>query len=72
VALAHLELTARPYERGLLRNTLTVCWWMASEFITYYSIDALFAMHLQKDLGLSPGMVAQTKGKVLVADLVVT
>jgi MFS transporter, SHS family, lactate transporter len=31
---------------------------MASGFITYYSINALFATHLQKDLGLSPMAVA--------------
>jgi SHS family lactate transporter-like MFS transporter len=31
---------------------------MASSFLVYYSINALFATHLQKDLGLSPGLVA--------------
>jgi SHS family lactate transporter-like MFS transporter len=46
------------FKRGLLGNTLTACWWMASGFVTYYSINALFATHLQKDLGLSPGLVA--------------
>jgi len=46
------------FKRGLLGNTLTACWWMASGFITYYSINALFATHLQKDLGLSPMAVA--------------
>ncbi|HUC73534.1 MAG TPA: MFS transporter [Stellaceae bacterium] len=46
------------FKRGLLANTLTACWWMASGFVTYYSINALFATHLQKDLGLSPGLVA--------------
>ena len=40
---------------ALLGNTLTACWWMASGFVTYYSINALFATHLQKDFGLSPG-----------------
>ena len=39
---------------ALLGNTLTACWWMASGFVTYYSIWALFATHLQKDLGLGP------------------
>jgi MFS family permease len=34
------------------------CWWMASNFVVYYSIYALFATHLQKDLNLSPGLVA--------------
>ena len=27
-------------------------------FVTYYSINALFATHLQKDLGLSPALIA--------------
>ena len=39
----------------VLVNTLTACWWMASGFICYYSIDALFATHLQKDSALSSG-----------------
>ncbi len=42
----------------VLGNTLTSCWWMASGFIAYYSVNALFATHLQKDLGLSPALVA--------------
>jgi len=46
------------FKRGVLGNTLTACWWMISGFIVYYSINALFATHLQKDLGLSPGLVA--------------
>jgi SHS family lactate transporter-like MFS transporter len=46
------------FKRGMLGNTLTACWWMISGFIVYYSINALFATHLQKDLGLSPGLVA--------------
>jgi SHS family lactate transporter-like MFS transporter len=46
------------FKRKLIGNTLTACWWMASGFVTYYSINALFATHLQKDLGLSPGLVA--------------
>src|ERR1700719_2755904 len=46
------------FKPGVLGNTLTACWWMASGFITYYSINALFATHLQKDLGLSPALVA--------------
>jgi MFS transporter, SHS family, lactate transporter len=24
------------FKRGLLGNTLTACWWMASGFVTYY------------------------------------
>jgi SHS family lactate transporter-like MFS transporter len=31
---------------------------MASSFVVYYSITSLFATHLQRDLGLSPGLVA--------------
>jgi SHS family lactate transporter-like MFS transporter len=46
------------FKRGVRGNTLTACWWMASGFVTYYSINALFATHLQKDLGLSPALVA--------------
>jgi MFS transporter, SHS family, lactate transporter len=46
------------FKRGVLANTLTACWWMASGFVVYYSIWALFATHLQKDLNLSPGLVA--------------
>ena len=37
---------------------MTACWWMASNFVLYYSLTALFATHLQKDLGLSPALVA--------------
>ena len=46
------------FKRGLLANTLTACWWMASSFVVGYSIGTLFATHLQKDLGLSAGLVA--------------
>src|SRR5258708_39926370 len=46
------------FKRGVLGNTLTACWWMASAFVVYYSIWALFATHLQKDLGLNPAQVA--------------
>ncbi len=46
------------FKRGMIGNTLSACWWMASGFLTYYSITALFATHLQKDLGLSPALVA--------------
>ena len=42
------------FKRGLLGNTITACLWMASGFVIYYSIWALFATHLQKDLSLSP------------------
>src|SRR5207248_10851254 len=37
------------FQRGMLGNTLLACWWMASNFILYYSIWALFATHLQAD-----------------------
>jgi SHS family lactate transporter-like MFS transporter len=37
---------------------LTTCWFQAAGFVTYYSINALFATHLQKDLGLSPALIA--------------
>jgi len=30
------------FQRGMLGNTLLACWWMASNFILYYSIWALF------------------------------
>ena len=42
------------FKRQFIGNTLTACWWMASCMVTYYSIWALFATHLQKDLGLGP------------------
>src|SRR5215472_8759755 len=48
----------RIFYPGMLGNTLTACWWMASNFILYYSLTALFATHLQKDLHLSPALVA--------------
>jgi MFS transporter, SHS family, lactate transporter len=46
------------FKRGMLPNTLTACWWMASGFVTGYSIGTLFPTYLQKDLHLSPGLVA--------------
>jgi SHS family lactate transporter-like MFS transporter len=46
------------FKRGMLYNTLTACWWMASAFIVGYSIGGLFPTYLQKDLHLSPGLVA--------------
>lgn len=46
------------FRRGVLANTLTACWWMASSFIVYYSMWALFATHLQRDLHLTPAQVA--------------
>jgi SHS family lactate transporter-like MFS transporter len=46
------------FKRGLLANTLTACWWMASAFVVGYSVGGLFPTYLQKDLHLSPGLVA--------------
>ena len=45
------------FKKQFIMNTLTACWWMASCMVTYYSIWALFATHLQKDLGMEPLMV---------------
>jgi MFS transporter, SHS family, lactate transporter len=47
------------FKPGQLGNTLTACWFMASGFITYYSINVLFATHLQVDLKLSPGAIGE-------------
>ncbi len=55
------------FKPQFLGNTLTACWWMLSAFVTYYSIFALFATHLQKDLGLSPGLIATS---IAVSNLV--
>jgi MFS transporter, SHS family, lactate transporter len=46
------------FERGLLYNTLTACLWMAAAFCVYYSIWALFATYLQKEMHWTPLMVA--------------
>jgi len=48
----------RIFRRPLLGNTLTASWWMISGFVVYYSINALFATHLQKDLHFTPAQVA--------------
>ena len=37
---------------------MNACWFQAAGFVTYYSINALFATHLQNDLGLSPALIA--------------
>jgi MFS transporter, SHS family, lactate transporter len=44
------------FKRQFIWNTLTACWWMTASMCTYYSIWALFATHLQRDLGLPPLM----------------
>jgi SHS family lactate transporter-like MFS transporter len=41
------------FQPGMLSNTLLACWWMASNFVLYYSIWSLFATHLQADLHLT-------------------
>jgi SHS family lactate transporter-like MFS transporter len=46
------------FKRGMLFNTLTACWWMASGFVAAYSVGGMFPTYLQKDLRLDPGMVA--------------
>ena len=46
------------FKRGMIGNTATACWFMASGFITYYSINSLFASHLQTDLHMSPAAIA--------------
>ncbi len=46
------------FKRGMLGNTLNACWWMASGFVIGYSIGGLFPTYLEKDLHLSPSMVA--------------
>src|SRR5229473_3432329 len=56
------------FKREMLGNTLTACWWMAGGFILYYSVQGLFPTHLQKDLGLSPAMLATP---IMIANVVV-
>jgi len=46
------------FRRGLLANTLTACWMMASAFVVGYSVGGMFPSYLQKDLGLPTGYVA--------------
>ncbi|HUC10875.1 MAG TPA: MFS transporter [Stellaceae bacterium] len=46
------------FKRGLIGNTLSACWWMASGFVVGYSIGGLFPTYLEKDLHLSPSLVA--------------
>jgi MFS transporter, SHS family, lactate transporter len=46
------------FKRGVRGNTVTACWWMIGMFIIYSSLTSLFATHLQKDLNLSPALVA--------------
>jgi len=46
------------FKLAILGNTATACWWMASSFVVAYSISGMFATYLQKELQLSPGLVA--------------
>jgi MFS transporter, SHS family, lactate transporter len=46
------------FKRGVRANTLNACWFQCAGFVTYYSINALFASHLQKDLRLSTALIA--------------
>ena len=46
------------FKWGMLFNTLTACWWMASGFVTGYSQGGMFPTYLQKKVGLSPAFVA--------------
>jgi SHS family lactate transporter-like MFS transporter len=46
------------FKPAILGNTLTACWWMASSFVVGYAISGMFATYLQKDLQLSPALVA--------------
>jgi MFS transporter, SHS family, lactate transporter len=56
------------FKRGMRGNTLLACWWIAGGLVTYYSINGMFATHLQKDLGLSPARIATP---IMIANVVV-
>jgi MFS transporter, SHS family, lactate transporter len=56
------------FKRGIVANTLNACWFQCAGFVTYYSINALFASHLQKDLGLSTALIATP---IMLANLLV-
>jgi SHS family lactate transporter-like MFS transporter len=47
------------FKRGIILNTLNTCWFMASGFVLYYSINVLFPTHLQVDLKLAPGAIGE-------------
>ncbi len=47
------------FKRGMILNTLNCCWFMASGFVLYYSINVLFATHLEVDLKLSPASIGE-------------
>jgi SHS family lactate transporter-like MFS transporter len=46
------------FRRGMIGNLLNACWFQCAGFVTYYSINALFATHLQMDLKLSTALIA--------------
>ena len=46
------------FKRGIIGNVLNACWFQCAGFVTYYSINALFATHLQRDLHLSTALIA--------------
>jgi MFS transporter, SHS family, lactate transporter len=46
------------FRRGLIGNVLNACWFQCAGFVTYYSINSLFATHLQRDLHLSTALIA--------------
>src|SRR5215813_10528467 len=46
------------FKRGVVGNMLNACWFQCAGFVTYYSINALFATHLQKDLNLNTALIA--------------
>lgn len=56
------------FKRQHLYNTLTACAWMALAFCVYYSIWALFATYLPKEMKWTPLMVSEP---VLLANLAV-
>src|ERR1051326_348509 len=56
------------FRRGMIGNTALACWWMAGGLGTYYAINGMFAPPLQKDLGLSPALIATP---IVFANLVV-
>jgi MFS transporter, SHS family, lactate transporter len=47
------------FRRGMILNTLNCCWFMASGFVLYYSINVLFPTHLEVDLKMSPGAIGE-------------
>lgn len=46
------------FKRGVLGNTMTACWMMASAFVVGYSVGGMFPSYLQKDLHLPASYVA--------------